>query len=522
MLAIAQVLSTAIGQARTLNDTRAESYALGQLGRLYEQTNQWANAQTLTEQALLKMETIQAPEIRYRWEWQLGRLAQSQHQPEQAIASYKAAIATLQSIRSDLLSVNSDVQFSFRDDVEPVYREFIQLLLTAKPGQSPSQSQLQLAIQTVDGLQLAELANYLGCTLANVGRVSEIRDSKAAILYPMLLQNTLSRDRGDRLAIIAQFPNQSNALIYAETSITAGTAERTIQALRDNLEVPGRTPEVLAGAKTLYDWMIRPLEPALKKTSANTLVFVLDGALRNVPMSVLHDGDQYLIEKGYAVAISPRLQVFTPSPSPNPLRVSIGGVGLQQTIDGTEFPPILKLQEELDRIAQSVAIGNPLINAAFTVQNIRQQLQSREFSAIHWKTHGTFSSDPAETYVVAYQERITTHTLNDLIQVGSRGGIRPLELLVLSACETARGDNRAVLGLAGLAARTGTRSVLSTLWVAQDTPNTEFMARFYQSLSQSGITKAEAVRQAQLALIQTSGHTTPHIWANYVLIGNWL
>jgi CHAT domain-containing protein len=517
-LPIAQLLSTAIGQAKTLNDLRAESYALGQLGRLYEQTNQWANAQTLTEQALLKMETIQVPEIRYRWEWQLGRLAQYQHQTENAIAFYNAAIATLQSVRSDLLSVNSDVQFSFRDDVEPVYREFIQLLLTAKPGQPPSQSQLQQVIQTVDGLQLAELANYLGCTLANIRRVSEIQDAKAAILYPILLQT----DRVDHLAIIAQFPNQPNALLYADTSITTGTTERTIQALRENLEIPGRTPEVLAGAKTLYNWIIKPLEAELAKTPVNTLVFVLDGALRNVPMSVLHDGEQYLIEKGYAVAIAPRLQVFTPSRSPNPLRVSIGGIGIQQTIGGTEFPPILKLQEEFDRIAHSVAIDNPLINEAFTVQNIRQQLQSREFSAIHWKTHGTFSSDPAETYVVAYQERITTNTLNDLIQVGSRGGTRPLELLVLSACETARGDNRAVLGLAGLAARTGTRSVLSTLWTAQDVPNTEFMAQFYRSLSQPGITKAEAVRRAQLELIQTAGYTTPHIWGNYVLIGNWL
>lgn len=124
--------------------------------------------------------------------------------------------------------------------------------------------------------------------------------------------------------------------------------------------------------------------------------------------------------------------------------------------------------------------------------------------------------------MVAYQERIAANTLSDLIQVSSRSGVRPLELLVLSACETASGDNRAVLGLAGLAARTGTRSVLSTLWVAQDIPNTEFMAQFYQALSQPEITKAEAVRQAQLALIEKRGHTAPHVWANYVLIGNWL
>ncbi len=519
-LAIAQLLSTAVQQAQMLHDGRAESYALGQLGSLYEQSGQWTAAQTLTEQALLKMEMIQAPEIRYRWEWQLGRIAQFQNKRQEAIAAYQAAIATLQSIRSDLLSVNPDVQFSFRDNVEPVYRQFIELLLTSESKQSLSQLQLQQAVQSVDALQLAELENYLGCTLANVGQINEIQDAKAAILYPILLQKTLQPDNAERIAVVAQFPEQSNKLVYYETSIPEGVAERTIQALRADLEISSRTPEVLEGAKTLYDWIIKPLESELEQSSANTLVFVLDGALRNVPMSILYDGERHLIEKGYAVAIAPRLQVFTPNASLDTLRVSIGGIGIPQTINGTQFPPIVKLQEELDRIAQSVEIGTPLINEAFTTENIRQQLQSSDFSAIHWKTHGTFSSDPTETYVVAYQERIATHTLNDLLQVGTRNGTRPLELLVLSACETARGDNRAVLGLAGLAARTGTRSVLSTLWVAQDIPNTEFMARFYAALSQPGMTKAEAVRQAQIDLLQTNGQP-PHIWANYVLIGSW-
>ncbi|MBD2068940.1 CHAT domain-containing protein [Leptolyngbya sp. FACHB-671] len=522
--AVAQLLSTAIQQAQMLHDERAESYALGQLGSLYEQTGQWADAKMLTEQALLKIEPIQAPEIRYRWEWQLGRLAQFQNKHQEAIASYQAAISTLQSIRSDLLSVNSDVQFSFRDNVEPVYRQFIELLLISESGQLPSQSQLQQAVQFVDALQLAELENYLGCILANVRRVNELQDSKAAILYPILLQKTLQQkpqqDNTERIMLIAQFPEQPNQLVYREISIPKGTAERTIQALRADLEIPSRTPEVLEGAKTLYDWIIKPLEPELEQTSADTLVFVLDGALRNVPMSVLYDGEQYLIEKGYGVTIAPRLQVFTPNTSSDSLRVSIGGIGIPQTINGTHFPPIVKLQEEFDRIGRSVEIGTPLMNEAFTTENIRQQLQGSDFTAIHWKTHGTFSSDPTETYVVAYQERITTNTLNELLQVGTRNGARPLELLVLSACETAHGDNRAVLGLAGLAARTGTRSVLSTLWIAQDTPTTEFMDHFYAALSQPGMIKAEAVRQAQLNLIRINGQT-PHIWANYVLIGNW-
>ncbi|GAP94207.1 CHAT domain-containing protein [Leptolyngbya sp. NIES-2104] len=514
---IAQFLSSAIKQAQQLNDSRAESYALGQLGNLYEQAHQWAEARSLTEKALLKLEPIRAPEIRYRWEWQLGRLAQYQNDRKVATSAYETAIASLQSIRNDLLRINPDVQFSFRDNVEPVYREFIQLLLTSE--QQPSQTQLQKAIQSVDALQIAELENYLGCTLGNIKRVDQISDTNALILYPILLQ---ASQPSERLAVIAQFPQASNQFVYYETTLAKGTAETTLQALQENLAIPGRTPEVLTSAKTVYDWMIKPLEPQLAGSSINTLVFVLDGALRNIPMSVLYDGKQHLIEKGYAVAIAPRLQVFTPRSSPEALAVTLGGVGIPQTIDGKNYPPILKLREELDRIAQSVKTNPPLINEAFTIPNIRKQLQNSNFSAIHWKTHGTFSSDPTETYMVAYKERIATQTLHDLVQISSRSGSRPLELLVLSACETARGDSRAVLGLAGLAARTGTRSVLSTLWTAQDAPNTEFMAQFYRSLSQPGTTKAEAVRQAQLNLIQKTGYTTPHIWSNYVLIGNWL
>ncbi|NEP17343.1 MAG: CHAT domain-containing protein, partial [Leptolyngbya sp. SIO4C1] len=505
-LEIASRLSKAADQARTLADRPALSYALGQLGALYEHTQQWAEAQALTQQALLALDTVQAPEIRYRWQWQLGRLLQRQGHSSEAVQAYEAAVGSLQQVRNDLLSVNAEVQFSFRDRVEPVYRQYLELLLT--PEQTAQPQQLTKAIQTVDQLQLAELENYLSCLLGQVQRVDQVQDAHTAILYPIVLS--------DRVAVIAQLPE--TALVYRETAVPQAVVEATLLDLQTNLATPGRTPEVLAAAQTVYDWLIRPLETDLAQAAVNNLVFVLEGTLRNIPMSVLHDGDQYLIEQGYAVAIAPRLQLFSPDPAP--LQVMLGGVGIPQVIQETQFPPIAKLQEELAGIAQHVDSSDLVMNEAFTTETIREYLQTGNFSAIHWKTHGVFSSDPQETYVVAYQEQIGAYDLNHLIWLGSRGGSRPLELVTLSACETAQGDSRAVLGLAGLAARTGTRSVLSTLWVAQDNPNTLFMVRFYQALAQ-GVAKAEAVRQAQLALMQAYGYTTPHIWSNYLLIGNW-
>ncbi|QYO64620.1 CHAT domain-containing protein [Leptolyngbya sp. 7M] len=185
------------------------------------------------------------------------------------------------------------------------------------------------------------------------------------------------------------------------------------------------------------------------------------------------------------------------------------------------FPKIEYLTPELEQIQKLVQAKQPLLNEAFTETNLEQQLQAGEFSAIHLKTHGIFSSDPEETFIVAYQELITGRDLGRLIQLGRLGEASPIELLALSACSTAQGDNRAVLGLAGVAVQAGARSVVSTLWEAQDLPNTELMIRFYQELLDPQISRAEALRRAQLHLLQ-QGYPTPHVWATYVLVGNWL
>ena len=158
---IAQILATAIQQARSLKDRTAESYALGQLGGLYEATQQWSVAQDLTQQALLIAQQIQSPDIRYQWEWQLGRLLEKQGDRKKAIIAYQEAVETLKSIRGDLLNINSEVQFSFRDNVEPIHRQLVDLLLRTDGNTQPSQENLKRAIEVIDSLQLAELENFL-------------------------------------------------------------------------------------------------------------------------------------------------------------------------------------------------------------------------------------------------------------------------------------------------------------------------------------------------------------------------
>jgi CHAT domain-containing protein len=160
------------------------------------------------------------------------------------------------------------------------------------------------------------------------------------------------------------------------------------------------------------------------------------------------------------------------------------------------------------------------LNPKFTETNLQQQISSGGFSAVHIATHGKFSSDPEETFILAYNQLLKSNDLNNLLRINNHSPSSIVELLVLSACETAKGDNRATLGLAGIAVRAGARSTLSTLWQVSDRSTAELMEQFYKQLTNPDVTKAQALHQAQLALFKQ--YKAPYYWAPYVLVGNWL
>ena len=510
---IITIINRAIAQSRSLKDTVTEAQAVGQLARVYELAGDLTKAQNLTQQALLLLEEVRAKDVAYSLEWQLGRILKQEGKKQEAIAMYRQAIASLEEVRTNLLFIDRTVQFSFRDRIEPVYRQYAELLLEHDGKSQPNQANLRQAVKAIDSLQLAELENFLGCELTDLVKLDETAvDPTAARIYPIVLS--------DRLATIMEIPGQP--LYYAETEVSRSQIQAAAMALQDNLAQPGRTRNILQHSQAIYDWLFAPLESKLSDNSqVKTLIFVPDGDLRNVPLGVLYNGEKYLIEN-FAVAVAPRLKLFAPQTSSKSLKVFTGGVGIPQTIDNTEYPRINLVEQELRQIGNVTKTSNPLLNQEFTEANIQSQLESQDFSAIHWKTHGIFSSDPAETFLVAYQERIQSDELQLLVKSATNSGLNPLELLVLSACETAKSDRRAILGLAGITVRTGARSSLSTLWKADDRATTILMTKFYQQLSQSGITKAEALRQAQLSLIREEGYFAPHFWATYLLVGSWL
>ena len=556
------MLQQTLQQAQAIADPLGVSYALGYLGQNYGQQGQLTQAIDLTHQALSLAESLNingdTREISYLWQSQLGRLLEQSDRPSEAIAAYTLAFNTLQSLRIDLNTNNEVVQFNFRQEVKPVYLRLANLLLaesqprvgaskslqaidTGKAKTNPANPNIELARQVIESLQLAELDNFFqdpcSPTADRTVTIDDL-DPRAAVIYPVVLE-----DRLETILSIAGQPLKHFTIPIAEPIV-----EQTLDSLYDRLynqslndsavnifrttllnprEVADNTQALLPSLREIYGWLIEPLAAELDAHQIQTLVFVLNGRLQNVPMAALYDGKQYLLEK-YGVAIAPSLQLLNTRALPkNKLKVLAAGLSEQVEIEGEIFPALNNVPEELNRIEAVFPQSRQLLDREFTLANIQQQLDSG-FPIVHFATHGVFSSDPEQTFIImGDRQTIDLKTLSSLLASNPK---RP-ELIVLSACDTATGDERAVLGLAGVAVRSGS-STLASLWSVEDRSTARLMSNFYRQLENPEMTKADALRQAQLALVKSLRANPPspelkqlpphpYYWAAYVLVGNW-
>ncbi|MEM9217837.1 MAG: CHAT domain-containing protein [Cyanobacteria bacterium P01_F01_bin.150] len=604
---IAVILETAIAQAQSLQDQRAIAYATGILGHWQEINHQWTAAKQATSTALKTAQQIQAADIAYQWQWQMGRIIQAETDnrdrqiPEfsensgisatidisndglrfanpsyvlqnpkskvqnfpgsanpTAIRYYTGAVNTLNTLRSDLVALNPDIQFSFREQVEPVYRELVGLLLR---DPSAKQDQLRQARDVIEALQLAELDNFFrdACAQPQSVDISTV-DPNTAVLYPILLPDTTSGQRsseqtdsgqmGQRLEVVLQLPPESSdasaknhpnsadssaapRLIHIGQTLSERQVTQVAEMLRRDLrKLSTPTGQIKAQSQQLYDWLIRPFEAELERSltredsAIKTLAFVLDGPLRNLPMAVLHNGEEYLVER-YAIALTPGLQLLDSQPlQRQDLKVLLGGAVDAPSFKSFAFGRLDNVDRELDRISVTVADSEVLQNQTFLKDNIQTEIEDTPFNVVHLATHGNFSSDPEQTFILDWQQPIFAQDMDALLHINNprRAIEKPIELLILSACETAAGDSRAALGLAGIAIRAGARSTLATLWQVNDASTAEFMVQFYQELANPNVTKAEALRNVQLSFLKADSQTRfnrPNRWAPFILVGNW-
>ena len=505
--AIEEFLSATTQQAKAIDYKKAQSYSWGLRGQIAAELQDWERALKYTQQALVLGQRLNAPEIVYLWQWQLGKINRALGNRTRAIAHYSRAVELLKSLSQDLVAIDPDVQYSFREGVEPVYRELVSLLLTTDAEGQIAQANLEGGREVIESLQLAELNNFFreACLDAQIVDIDSI-DPTAAVIYPIIL--------GDRLEVILSLPHQP--LQHYAADIDRDRLEAIIKQFRQNVVIRSRR-NFYYPARQLYDLLVRPALEDLARNQIKTLVFVPDGALRNIPFSALHDGQQYLIEN-YNIALTPGLQLLSPRPLEQ-IELKTIAAGITESRQG--FSALNYVDSELEEIKDTVD-SVLLLDREFTVESLQRKIKFSDYPIVHIATHGRFSSSLEDTFIITWDDRINIERLDSILQTRNPDRDEAIELLVLSACETAAGDKRAALGLAGIAVRAGARSTLATLWSVNDRATTKLMSNFYHQLSDKHLAKADAVRQAQLSLLHSPGYEHPFYWSAYVLLGNWL
>jgi CHAT domain-containing protein/tetratricopeptide (TPR) repeat protein len=514
------LLQQGVAKAQQLGDSRVTSFALGELGHIYECSQDYQQALEITQKARLAAE--QDKDSLYLWEWQTGRILLAQGKQDAAIAAYEKAIATLESIRDDILTANRDVQFDFRDNVEPIYRGLIDQRLSSadnvlviEPTETQQVKNVNSILTTVDSLRLAELQNYFGndCALSDVvaiGKVDLLDPNPHTAYFSTIILD-------ERTAVIVNFPGRKTKIVWNANQGKAAITEE-INQFRRGLESFYTQFDTSLG-QNIYSWLVQPFAEDLERAKITTLVFIQDGLLRSVPMAALYDGKQFLIQK-YAIATTPSLNL-TSSSTLDKKELKALALGLSQgsKVDDKSFSPLPNVEAEIKEVKAIFAESTGLLNNQFTSDRVQQELTETSYPIVHIATHGQFSSEPEDTFLVTGNNQKLTITELDRIIRSTATQNEPVNLITLTACQTAVGDERAALGLAGVAIQAGASSALASLWSISDKVTPVVVKDFYLSLRNENLSKAEALQKAQIALIEQG--FAPAFWSPFILIGNW-
>ncbi|NEQ47515.1 MAG: tetratricopeptide repeat protein [Leptolyngbya sp. SIOISBB] len=368
----------------------------------------------------------------------------------------------------------------------------------------------------------------------------------ALLIYPFVLE--------DKLWLV--FAAQGSVIGSLEVPVSQSELSTTVQRFGELLTASTRLDELQATSQQLYDWLIQPLESELAANDIDHLVFVNDRVTRYIPMAALYDGEQYLLER-YTIStvLAPGL-TDTTDKLESIDQSQVLGLGLTQAV--ANFSPLPAVDIELDAIVRSGADdalgiypGQVLLNDAFTLDTLKENV--RDHRVLHMATHAAFvPGRPEESFVVLGNgEQLK---VSDIEAMERRLG--NLHLVVLSACQTALGgaaeDGTEIAGISSYFLEKGrAEAVLASLWAVNDTSTSILMQRFYELLSSGELTKAEALRQAQLSLLYDEstetrlaaatrnapvptpregfavavaepGYRHPYYWAPFILIGNGL
>lgn len=492
-------------QVAPAEDDWLGSFINGYRAHLYLDEQRPSEALVFARRAVEQAQRLQSANPLYRWEWLSARALSMIGQESAALATYERASESLQKARGQL---DADPD-ALEHTVRPLLLEYadLSLRLAAKVGQEEQQTILRNTRNALEAIKVAEVEDYFQapCVTTHPSEL-DLLESGSAVIYPVIL--------ADRVELIVSIGDQ---LTRATSPVNRNELTALVRDFRLNLQVDTATRDFIRQGQQLHDWLIGPIEAQLQANQVDTLVIVPDGALRTIPLAALHNGQQFLVER-YALATVPGLTLYDPRPLSTESGTVLAG-GLSESVQG--FSALPSVDAELN-VIESLLPAQTLRNQAFTKSAIQRELEVGDYSIVHLATHGQFRSSYAESFLLTHDQKMQLDELGETLQQrNNRHGA--LDLLVLSACESAAGDDRAALGLAGVAIRSGARSAVASLWEVDDQATQQLITAFYENLAREGApSKAKSLQSAQQQLIARSETRHPSQWAPFLLIGDWL
>ncbi len=282
--------------------------------------------------------------------------------------------------------------------------------------------------------------------------------------------------------------------IRKSLNVTRAEVLATAKKFQDTVADQKNTRAYLVPAHQMYQWLVAPLEQNLQQLNIQNLVYIMDQKLRTVPLAAMQDEQGFIIER-YSVGLMPSF-ALTDTSYQNIHNAQLLAMGSTNFSDIFHLGTLPSVKEEVD-LAHQIWGGKSFLNDEFTLENLKSQREHNPFRIVHLATHADINpGTEADSYIYFTKERLSLPNLRSI-----KWNNPPVELLVLSACQTAVGNDNVELGFAGLAVQSGVKSALASLWYISDEGTLGLMTEFYQQLKTAPI-KAEALRRAQLAMMR--------------------
>ena len=371
----------------------------------------------------------------------------------------------------------------------------------------------------VEAYRQAELQSVFGseCIPARDPLKPETLAAGEVLLYPILLS--------DRLELLYVAGGEGGAAIFRRLppnrSVDRQAVAKLVETVVLSLSYDG-DERWKPASRQLYDLLIKPIEGELRPGSQ--LAIVPDGALRALPFAVLLDAENRHLVQKTRVSVAPSLTYSQPGgdDAGKGQQLLAASLELEVRLPAGYFEKLVGTGAEarLAAVTDGQRIERSWVLENFRKADLVQALNREQVDVLHLATHASFNGRSDRAFIVANGEVILLSELRQILQDARTRGDE-LDLLVLSACETAVGDDEASMGLAGAAVQAGAKSAIASLWPVNDIGTAALMKSFYERY-RAGRSKGEALREAQMEMIQGGGvNADPNIWAAFTLIGAW-